>query len=67
MFVHLCEQNVPHQVIITMSFKVHIINDLCFLSLPGRLADPSQRTDCGYESGDHMCISVDSWWAGRFI
>ncbi|KAM5286464.1 protein LEG1 homolog [Hipposideros larvatus] len=29
----------------------------------GRLADPSQRTDCGYESGDHLCISVDSWWA----
>ncbi|XP_077874706.1 protein LEG1 homolog [Ictidomys tridecemlineatus] len=28
----------------------------------GRLADPSQRTDCGYES-DHLCISVDSWWA----
>ncbi|XP_047614978.1 protein LEG1 homolog [Phacochoerus africanus] len=29
----------------------------------GRLVDPSQRTDCGYESGDHLCISVDSWWA----
>ncbi|KAM5327122.1 protein LEG1 homolog [Glossophaga mutica] len=29
----------------------------------GRLADPSQRTDCGYESGDQLCISVDSWWA----
>ncbi|XP_039738175.1 protein LEG1 homolog [Pteropus medius] len=29
----------------------------------GRLADPSQSTDCGYESGDHLCISVDSWWA----
>ncbi|XP_066227882.1 protein LEG1 homolog [Saccopteryx leptura] len=29
----------------------------------GRLADPSQRTDCGYESGDRLCISVDSWWA----
>ncbi|XP_028366041.2 protein LEG1 homolog [Phyllostomus discolor] len=29
----------------------------------GRLADPSQRTDCGYESGDPLCISVDSWWA----
>ncbi|XP_032958931.1 protein LEG1 homolog [Rhinolophus ferrumequinum] len=29
----------------------------------GRLADPSHRTDCGYESGDHSCISVDSWWA----
>ncbi|KAM4816101.1 protein LEG1 homolog [Urocitellus parryii] len=28
----------------------------------GRLADPSQRTDCGYES-DHLCVSVDSWWA----
>nr|KAF6504165.1 liver enriched gene 1-like protein [Rousettus aegyptiacus] len=29
----------------------------------GRLADPTQETDCGYESGDHLCISVDSWWA----
>ncbi|XP_003255737.1 protein LEG1 homolog [Nomascus leucogenys] len=29
----------------------------------GRLADPTRRTNCGYESGDHMCISVDSWWA----
>uniref|UniRef100_A0A8D2DI15 Protein LEG1 homolog n=1 Tax=Sciurus vulgaris TaxID=55149 RepID=A0A8D2DI15_SCIVU len=28
----------------------------------GRLADPSRRTDCGYES-NHLCISVDSWWA----
>ncbi|EAW48093.1 hypothetical LOC389429, isoform CRA_a, partial [Homo sapiens] len=32
----------------------------------GRLADPTRRTNCGYESGDHMCISVDSWWAGHF-
>ncbi|XP_069345193.1 protein LEG1 homolog [Eulemur rufifrons] len=29
----------------------------------GRLADPTQRTDCGHDSGDHLCISVDSWWA----
>uniref|UniRef100_K9IXD1 Putative secreted protein n=1 Tax=Desmodus rotundus TaxID=9430 RepID=K9IXD1_DESRO len=29
----------------------------------GRLADPSQKTDCGYGSGDPLCISVDSWWA----
>ncbi|KAF5920022.1 hypothetical protein HPG69_014388, partial [Diceros bicornis minor] len=29
----------------------------------GRLADPSQRTDCGYVSGDRSCISMDSWWA----
>ncbi|XP_070352597.1 protein LEG1 homolog isoform X4 [Equus asinus] len=29
----------------------------------GRLADPTQRTGCGHESGDHLCISVDSWWA----
>uniref|UniRef100_A0A8C4LMP3 Chromosome 6 open reading frame 58 n=1 Tax=Equus asinus TaxID=9793 RepID=A0A8C4LMP3_EQUAS len=28
-----------------------------------RLAAPSKRTDCGYESGDRLCISVDSWWA----
>nr|XP_044613291.1 protein LEG1 homolog isoform X7 [Equus asinus] len=32
----------------------------------GRLADPTQRTGCGHESGDHLCISVDSWWAGEF-
>uniref|UniRef100_A0A8D0XDR9 Protein LEG1 homolog n=1 Tax=Sus scrofa TaxID=9823 RepID=A0A8D0XDR9_PIG len=29
----------------------------------GRLADPTQRTNCGHESGDYLCISVDSWWA----
>nr|XP_003404076.1 protein LEG1 homolog [Loxodonta africana] len=29
----------------------------------GRLADPTHRTKCGYESGNHLCISVDSWWA----
>ncbi|XP_059886409.1 protein LEG1 homolog [Delphinus delphis] len=29
----------------------------------GRLVDPSRRTDCGYEYGDRLCISVDSWWA----
>ncbi|XP_014636695.1 PREDICTED: protein LEG1 homolog [Ceratotherium simum simum] len=29
----------------------------------GRLADPTQMTDCGHESGDHLCISVDSWSA----
>nr|XP_004651279.1 protein LEG1 homolog [Jaculus jaculus] len=29
----------------------------------GRLVDPTGRTDCGYESRDHLCISVDSWWA----
>ncbi|XP_051710314.1 protein LEG1 homolog isoform X1 [Oryctolagus cuniculus] len=29
----------------------------------GRLADPTQKTDCGLDSGDHLCISVDSWWA----
>ncbi|KAM9676048.1 protein LEG1 homolog [Dama dama] len=29
----------------------------------GRLVDPTQTTDCGYESGDRLCISVDSWWA----
>ncbi|XP_054554136.1 protein LEG1 homolog [Talpa occidentalis] len=29
----------------------------------GRLADPTQKTDCGYTSGAHLCISVDSWWA----
>ncbi|XP_070233255.1 protein LEG1 homolog [Bos mutus] len=28
----------------------------------GRLVDPTQTTDCGYESGDRLCISVDSWW-----
>uniref|UniRef100_A0A4W2EIW4 Protein LEG1 homolog n=1 Tax=Bos indicus x Bos taurus TaxID=30522 RepID=A0A4W2EIW4_BOBOX len=29
----------------------------------GRLVDPTRMTDCGYESGDRLCISVDSWWA----
>uniref|UniRef100_A0A8D1IPE0 Protein LEG1 homolog n=1 Tax=Sus scrofa TaxID=9823 RepID=A0A8D1IPE0_PIG len=29
----------------------------------GRLADPTQRTNCGHESRDYLCISVDSWWA----
>uniref|UniRef100_A0A8D2DHV5 Protein LEG1 homolog n=1 Tax=Sciurus vulgaris TaxID=55149 RepID=A0A8D2DHV5_SCIVU len=28
----------------------------------GRLADPSQRTDCGHKPDD-LCVSVDSWWA----
>ncbi|XP_042637691.1 protein LEG1 homolog [Orycteropus afer afer] len=28
----------------------------------GRLADPTNATNCGYES-DHLCISVNSWWA----
>ncbi|CAK7300171.1 Protein LEG1 homolog [Vulpes lagopus] len=28
----------------------------------GRLADPTQHTDCGHNSGDRLCISVDSWW-----
>ncbi|XDC57662.1 hypothetical protein R6Z07M_008844 [Ovis aries] len=31
--------------------------------ITGRLVDPTRTTDCGYESGDHLCISVDSWWA----
>ncbi|ELW69404.1 protein LEG1 homolog [Tupaia chinensis] len=29
----------------------------------GRLADPTRRTNCGYASGDDLCISVNSWWA----
>ncbi|NWR72075.1 LEG1H protein, partial [Centropus unirufus] len=29
----------------------------------GRLADPSSVTSCGYEDGDHLCISVRSWWS----
>ncbi|NWS67180.1 LEG1H protein, partial [Crotophaga sulcirostris] len=29
----------------------------------GRLADHSRETSCGYEDGDHLCISVRSWWA----
>ncbi|XP_060046818.1 protein LEG1 homolog [Erinaceus europaeus] len=28
----------------------------------GRLADPTGRTDCGYESNP-FCISEESWWA----
>lgn len=33
---------------------------------PFSLADPTQRADCGHESGGHLCISVGSWWAGEF-
>ncbi|XP_036024481.1 protein LEG1 homolog [Onychomys torridus] len=29
----------------------------------GRLVDPTGETDCGYEPGDPLCVSVDSWWA----
>ncbi|OBS72019.1 hypothetical protein A6R68_13404, partial [Neotoma lepida] len=29
----------------------------------GRLADPTGGTDCGYEHGELLCVSVDSWWA----
>ncbi|XP_051849404.1 protein LEG1 homolog [Antechinus flavipes] len=29
----------------------------------GRLTDPTNVTECGKENGDHMCISVNSWWA----
>ncbi|KAM9002908.1 protein LEG1 homolog [Sarcophilus harrisii] len=29
----------------------------------GRLTDPTNVTECGRENGDHMCISVNSWWA----
>ncbi|XP_008572232.1 PREDICTED: UPF0762 protein C6orf58 homolog [Galeopterus variegatus] len=29
----------------------------------GRLADPSQKTNCGYKPGGDLCVSVDSWWA----
>uniref|UniRef100_A0A673TMY5 Protein LEG1 homolog n=1 Tax=Suricata suricatta TaxID=37032 RepID=A0A673TMY5_SURSU len=29
----------------------------------GRLADPTQSTDCGQKPENHLCISVDSWWA----
>ncbi|XP_012882273.1 PREDICTED: protein LEG1 homolog [Dipodomys ordii] len=28
----------------------------------GRSADPTRKTNCGYESEDHLCISADSWW-----
>ncbi|XP_077018966.1 protein LEG1 homolog isoform X2 [Tamandua tetradactyla] len=31
--------------------------------LTGRLAKPTQKTKYGHESGDHLFISVDSWWA----
>lgn len=53
-----------------MSFRHKCLNRLLqvisIVSPTGRLADPSRRTSCGYESGDPLCISVDSWWAGRF-
>ncbi|KAH1173857.1 hypothetical protein KIL84_017696, partial [Mauremys mutica] len=29
----------------------------------GRLADPSNVTTCGHGAGQHLCISVRSWWA----
>ncbi|XP_044866237.1 protein LEG1 homolog [Mauremys mutica] len=29
----------------------------------GRLADPSNVTTCGHSAGQHLCISVRSWWA----
>ncbi|CAO2628187.1 Protein LEG1 homolog [Lemmus lemmus] len=29
----------------------------------GRLADPTGKTDCGYEPGNPLCVSVDSWWS----
>ncbi|XP_049994140.1 protein LEG1 homolog [Alexandromys fortis] len=29
----------------------------------GRLADPTGKTDCGYEPVNPLCVSVDSWWA----
>uniref|UniRef100_A0A6I8PI48 Protein LEG1 homolog n=1 Tax=Ornithorhynchus anatinus TaxID=9258 RepID=A0A6I8PI48_ORNAN len=29
----------------------------------GRLADPTNVTTCGYEAGDPLCISEESWWA----
>ncbi|XP_072499392.1 protein LEG1 homolog [Notamacropus eugenii] len=28
----------------------------------GRLADPTNMTKCGWESGNPMCISVENWW-----
>uniref|UniRef100_A0A452GSW9 Uncharacterized protein n=1 Tax=Gopherus agassizii TaxID=38772 RepID=A0A452GSW9_9SAUR len=29
----------------------------------GRLADPSNVTTCSHGAGQHLCISVRSWWA----
>ncbi|KAK1170839.1 hypothetical protein AOXY_G7778 [Acipenser oxyrinchus oxyrinchus] len=29
----------------------------------GRLADPTNTSSCGTQTGDHLCISVKSWWA----
>ncbi|KAM9155259.1 protein LEG1 homolog [Pangshura tecta] len=29
----------------------------------GRLADPSSVTSCSHSAGQHLCISVQSWWA----
>ncbi|KAK1338019.1 hypothetical protein QTO34_001124 [Cnephaeus nilssonii] len=34
-----------------------------WMAISYRLADPTGKTDCGHKSGDHLCISVDSWWA----
>ena len=41
-------------------------NHLCLLCPLGRLADPTGTTDCGNEPQESLCVSVDSWWAGRF-
>lgn len=39
---------------------------LCILCSIGRLPDPTGKTDCGYEPVNLLCVSVDSWWAGKF-
>ncbi|XP_018597907.1 liver-enriched gene 1, tandem duplicate 1 [Scleropages formosus] len=36
---------------------------LSWLYKSGRLADPTDGTTCGHESGDSTCISPHSWWA----
>ncbi|KFO32583.1 hypothetical protein H920_05994 [Fukomys damarensis] len=35
----------------------------CSEDTTGRLADPTHRTGCGHRPLEHLCLSVDSWWA----
>ncbi|KAK2856393.1 hypothetical protein Q5P01_005128 [Channa striata] len=35
---------------------------LAWMLTSGRLADPTNATTCGLQTGDTMCISTQSWW-----
>lgn len=51
---------------LNLQFRNGPVNPTLFSLFSGRLADPTGKTDCGHKSGDHLCISVDSWWAGEY-